>query len=95
MPFLPAPYNWKTYGQMNVAFWEKHQLTSYDDAASQLRDSHTRVIAAITPFSDTELFEKGALPWTGASTLGAYCVSATASHYDWAVKKMKTHIKTY
>ena len=26
-PFLPAPYNWKTYPQMNVAFWEKHQST--------------------------------------------------------------------
>ena len=28
-PFLPVPYNWKTYPQMNVAFWEKHQSTSY------------------------------------------------------------------
>ena len=24
-PFLPEPYNWKTYGEMNVAFWKKHQ----------------------------------------------------------------------
>lgn len=23
-PFIPAPYNWKTYGAMNVEFWEKH-----------------------------------------------------------------------
>jgi len=22
-PFLPEPYNWKTYGEMNVAFWEE------------------------------------------------------------------------
>jgi hypothetical protein len=33
-------------------------------------------------------------PWTGGATLGAYCVSATASHYDWAMKKIKAHIKT-
>lgn len=26
-PFLPAPYNWRTYPAMNVAFWEKHQGT--------------------------------------------------------------------
>lgn len=26
-PFIPEPYNWKTYGDMNVAFWEKHQDT--------------------------------------------------------------------
>ena len=24
-PFLPEPYNWKTYGEMNVKLWEKHQ----------------------------------------------------------------------
>ena len=29
-PFLPEPYNWKTYGQMNVAFWKKHQKTSLE-----------------------------------------------------------------
>ncbi|WP_297115142.1 ClbS/DfsB family four-helix bundle protein, partial [uncultured Porphyromonas sp.] len=31
--------------------------------------------------------------WTGTSILGAYCVSVTASHYDWAMKKIKKHIK--
>jgi|GEM_PF-5452800 len=24
-PFLPEPCNWKTYGDMNVYFWNKHQ----------------------------------------------------------------------
>lgn len=28
-----------------------------------------------------------------ATNLGSYCVSATASHYDWAMKKIKKHIK--
>ncbi|MFC2579722.1 MAG: ClbS/DfsB family four-helix bundle protein, partial [Bacteroidota bacterium] len=36
----------------------------------------------------------GVFDWTGTSTLGAYCVSATASHYDWAIKKIKVHIRT-
>ena len=30
-PFLPEPYTWKTYGNMNVEFWNKHQSTSYED----------------------------------------------------------------
>ena len=30
-PFIPQPYNWKTYGNMNVEFWEKHQNTSLED----------------------------------------------------------------
>jgi hypothetical protein len=29
-PFLPEPYNWKTYGEMNVNLWEKHQSTPYE-----------------------------------------------------------------
>lgn len=26
-PFLPEPYTWRTYGDMNVALWRKHQDT--------------------------------------------------------------------
>lgn len=51
-------------------------------------------MALIETFSNDELFAKGAFDWTGTSTLGAYCVSATSSHYDWAMKKIKLHIKT-
>jgi hypothetical protein len=35
-PFLPKPYNWKTYGDMNVEFWKKHQATSYEDSRKML-----------------------------------------------------------
>jgi hypothetical protein len=93
-PFLPEPYNWKTYPEMNVKFWEQHQNTTYDDAAAILRDSHVKVITLIDEFSDEELFEKKHFAWTGTTSLGSYCVSATSSHYDWAIKKIKLHIKT-
>jgi len=94
-PFLPEPYNWKTYGQMNVGFWEKHQSTPYDKAKEMLLDSHDKVIVLIESFSNDELFEKKHFPWTGTTNIGAYCVSTTSSHYDWAIKKIKLHIKTY
>ena len=94
-PFIPAPYNWKSYGQMNVGFFGKHQQTPFDRSAELVKDSHMRVIKMIAGFSDDELFSKGVFSWTGTSTLGSYCVSATASHYDWAMKKIKTHDKTY
>ena len=93
-PFLPAPYTWKTYGDMNVGFWKKHQETAYSDAAKLLLDSHKSAVDLIGRFSDEELFEKKHFAWTGTTSLGSYCVSATASHYDWAVKKIKLHIKT-
>ncbi|EGO62686.1 ClbS/DfsB family four-helix bundle protein [Acetonema longum] len=93
--FLPAPYNWRTYGDMNVEFWKKHQSTPYETSKEMLRESHEKVMVLIDGFSNEELFEKGCLPWAGTSTLGSYCVSETSSHYDWAIKKIKAHIKTY
>jgi len=94
-PFLPAPYTWKTYGDMNVMFWENHQSTSYADAKTMLLDSYEKVLAVIEAFTNDELFERKHFSWTGTSTLGSYCVSVTSSHYDWAMKKIKAHRKTY
>lgn len=93
-PFLPEPYNWKTYTTMNIEFWKKHQNTPLTEAKKILKESHQEVMDVIETFSNDELFAKGILDWTETSTLGSYCVSATASHYDWAIKKIKAHIKT-
>ena len=90
-PFLPEPYNWKTYGDMNVEFWKKHQSTSLEDAENMLQKSHNEVIKLAETFSNEELFSKGVYKWVGGSTLGSYFVSVTASHYDWAMKKLKAH----
>ena len=95
VPFLSAPYNWKTYPQMNVVFWEKHQNTSYTDAETMLKKTHKEVMAIIETFSNDDLFSKGAFDWTGTPTLGSYCVSATSSHYDWAIKDIKKALKKY
>lgn len=94
-PFLPAPYNWKTYGQMNVEFWHGHQHTSLEESISMVKESHEKVLTMINTFSNEQLFSKGCFSWVGTSTLGSYCVSATSSHYVWAIKKIKAHIKTY
>lgn len=92
-PFLPEPYNWRNYQMMNVEFWKKHQGTPLTEAKAMLKESHKDVMALIEAFSNDELFAKGSFDWTGGSTLGSYCVSSTASHYDWAIKKIKAHIK--
>lgn len=92
-PFIPEPYNWKSYGDMNVGFWEKHQNTSLEGAKSMLRTSHNEVVKLAETFSNEQLFSKGVYQWVGGSTLGSYFVSVTASHYDWAMKKLKAHKK--
>ena len=91
--FLPAPYNWKTYPQMNIGFWEKHQKTPLKAAVQLLEKSHLDVITLINSFSNEELFASKYFSWTGTTSLGSYCVSSTSSHYDWALKKIKKHKK--
>ncbi len=92
-PFLPAPYTWKTYGEMNVEFWKKHQNTSLDAAKQMLTQSHAAAMKLAETFDDEQLFSKNIYKWVGGSTLGSYFASATASHYDWAIKKLKAHSK--
>ena len=78
-PFLPEPYNWKTYGQMNVVFWNKHQKTSLEEATRLLEQSHKEVLELMESFSNDELFTKGVYKWTGGTSLGSYFVSSTSS----------------
>ena len=92
-PFIPKPYNWRTYGDMNVEFWKKHQNTSLEDVIKALQKSHKDVLKLAENFTNEELFSKKVYKWVGGSTLGSYFVSATSSHYDWAIKKLKAHQK--
>lgn len=93
IPYLPPEYNWKTYGQMNVMFWQKNQETSLETAVSQLKKSHTKAMKLAETFTDEELFTKKYYDFTGTSNLGSYFVSNCSSHYDWAIKKIKCHCK--
>ena len=92
-PFLPEPYNWRTYGDMNVEFWKKHQNISLEDATRNLEKSHKDVLELAEKFTNEELFSRKIYKWVGGSTLGSYFVSTTSSHYDWAIKKLKAHQK--
>ncbi len=92
-PLLPAPYNWRTYGDMNMEFWEKHQNTTLEEAKKALGESHNKMMALIERFSQEELFSRGVFPWCGDNALGSYFVSNMSSHYEWALKKLKSHRK--
>jgi hypothetical protein len=93
--FLPEPYKWTTYGDMNVGFWEKHQTTTFEESVKLFTESHKLVIKLISELSNEELFEKKHYDWTGTTSIGAYCISATSAHYDWAMKKIKANAKLY
>ncbi len=91
--FLPEPYTFKTTAEMNQKFWQKHQDTLYQKSVEMLRGSHDELMKIIAEFTNEELFTKKYFDWTGTTSVGSYLVSATSSHYDWAIKKIKAHQK--
>jgi len=94
-PEMPAKgYSWKTTPQLNQWIKEHYQSTSLAEAKSMLSKSYDQLQHLIKEHSDEELFEKKKYKWTGSTSLGAYLISATSSHYDWAFKLIKKQLKT-
>jgi hypothetical protein len=87
--FLPEGFTWRTTPALNAKFWQEYQNVSLTEAKRLVKDSHKQVMSIIKSHSNNELFKKGVYKWTGGTSLGAYLVSATSSHYDWAIKSLK------
>jgi hypothetical protein len=89
-PEMPAKgYTWKTTPKLNKWIWEKYQTTTLEDSMVNIKSSYHKIRDLIESHTDEELFEKKRYKWTGTSSLGSYLVSATSSHYDWAIKLIK------
>ncbi len=96
MPAVPGEgYTWKTIPDMNMEIWRKYQDTSLASSKVMLKESHAMILRLIESHTNEDLFSRSVYKWTKSTTLGAYFVSSTSSHYDWAMKKIKKHIKTY
>ena len=94
MPAVPGEgYTWMTLPDLNMEIWKKYQDVPLAAAKSMLRKSHEEVLAIAALHTDEELFTKGLYKWTKTSNLGAYFISCTSSHYDWAMTKIKLHAK--
>ena len=87
--FLPDGFTWKTTPELNFEFWEEYQGVDLAEAKKLVKISHQKITEIIEKHTDEELFTKGKYKWTGTTSLGAYLVSATSSHYDWAAKLLK------
>ena len=94
-PDMPAKgYTWKTVPDLNYEIWKQYQSFSYSQVDKLLKESFSDIQELINSHSDDELFEKKRYKWTGTTSLGSYLVSATSSHYVWAMKKLKKYKKT-
>lgn len=89
-PIMPAKgYTWKTLPLLNREIQLKYSKTDFRMAKIQFNDSFKKMLDIIQTHSDEELFTKKKYHWTGSTSLGAYLISATSSHYDWALKLIK------
>lgn len=89
-PVIPGEgYTWRTLPAMNREIWRSYQDTGFAESRSLLKKSHNKMMTMIDGIPDEDLFANGVYAWTKTTTLGAYFVSATSSHYDWALKTLK------
>ncbi len=93
-PEMPAKgYSWKTTADLNKWILGNYQSSTLEEVRKSLDKSFQEVQEIIAKHSDEELFEKKKYKWTGSTSLGAYLISATSSHYDWAFKLIKKSTK--
>ena len=89
-PAIPAEdVTWQTLPILNHRIYDKYKGTELSEAIKLLKMSHKEIMELIQKHSDDELFTKKKYMWTGTTSLGAYLVSATSSHYDWALKTIR------
>ncbi len=89
-PHIPAKgYTWKTTPELNIEIQAKYRNITFDEALVRFSLSHNKLIHLIESHTDEELFTKKKYKWTSSTSLGAYLISATSSHYDWAQKLIK------
>jgi hypothetical protein len=89
-PEMPAKgYTWRMTPELNKAIQKRYSNVGLNDIHKRLNKSHVKVQNIISKHTNEELFEKKKFSWTGSTSLGQYLVSATSSHYDWAIRLIK------
>ncbi len=89
-PAIPAEgITWQTLPVLNRRIWEQYAGTDLKKALTMFKKSYKDMMALIEKHTDDELFTKKKYTWTGTTSLGAYFISATSSHYDWGLKTIK------
>lgn len=84
-PDMPTKgFKWKELPKLNSIIREKYQSLELQKAKRLFRDSYNKVREIIKKHSDKELFEKKKYKWTGSTSLGAYIIANSSSHYKWA-----------
>ncbi|MEO0897979.1 MAG: ClbS/DfsB family four-helix bundle protein [Bacteroidota bacterium] len=93
-PDMPAKgHSWKTTPALNKEIWEACQKVPLTEMEDLLKKSHQKMLSIIQQYSEEELFQKKRYKWTGSTSMGAYLISSTSSHYNWGYKLIKKSLK--
>lgn len=89
-PAIPAQgYTFKQTPALNQRIYEEHRDQPLDEVLGELHAAHKTAMALIERLSNEHLFTPKVYKWTKSTTLGSYAVSATCSHYAWALKEIR------
>lgn len=92
-PKMPTEdFSWKETPDLNRKIWEMYQTVELEEVRILLEKSYAELQKIINQHTNDELFEKSRYKWTGTTSLGAYIISNTSSHYNWGytlIKKAK------
>ena len=92
---MPAPgYKWSDTPALNEEIYQQHKDEEFAQIRTGLETSHARIMQIIASHSDEELFTKKRYKWTGSTSVGSYAISATSSHYQWAIDLIRKWSKS-
>lgn len=93
-PDMPAKeYTWQTLPALNQKIWAETQNKSLEEAKKLLEGSYKKILKIIEGLSDEQLFTKKMYAWTGSTSVGAYLILNTCSHYNWAYKLINKSVQ--
>ena len=93
-PSMPAKdYKWRDLPALNKSIQEKYERDRLSEVRKILNTSFGEIQEIIDHHTDEDLFAKKRFNWTGTTSLGAYLISCSSSHYIWAKKLIKKCLK--
>lgn len=93
-PIIPSKgHSWKTTPQLNIEIQSIYNNVPLHEITKELEQSFSTLQKIIEVHSEEELFVKKKFKWTGSTSLASYIISASSSHYAWALKYLKRMYK--
>ncbi len=83
-------FNWRELPALNQAINEKYQNWPLEEVWQAYQHTYQETISKLEQITAEELFSPKVYEWTGNNLLRDYINSATASHYRWASKLIRT-----